>query len=110
MREKKQEGKIVFISYAREDDDLRKELDKHLSELKRQKLIKVWHNQNISPGTEWEREVHTYLDMADIILLLISPDFMASKFCYSVEMERAMERHERGEAHVIPIILRPVDW
>jgi hypothetical protein len=110
MQEKSAEGKTVFVSYANADDDLRKELDKHLSLLKKQHLIKIWHDQDISAGTEWEREIHAHLSTADIILLLISPDFMASKYCFSIEMERAMERHKRGEAQVIPIIVRPVDW
>jgi len=100
----------VFISYAHEDDRLRKELEKHLSRLKRENLIGVWHDRDISAGTEWEREIDTHLNTAQIILLLISPDFMASDYCYSIEMMQAMERHNRGEARVIPIILRPVDW
>ncbi len=110
MKDKSAEGKTVFVSYAHEDDNLRKELDKHLSLLKRQHFIKIWHDQDISAGTEWEREISTHLNTADIILLLISPDFMASKYCFSVEVECAMERHERGEAQVIPIIARPVHW
>ena len=69
----------------------------------------MWHDRNISAGTEWEREINKHLNEADIILLLISPDFIASDYCYSKEMKWAMDRHERGEARVIPIILRPVD-
>ena len=78
--------------------------------LKRHNLIDVWHDQIISAGTEWEREIKTHLDRSQIILLLISPDFIASNYCYCIEMNRAVERHERGEARVIPIILRPVSW
>lgn len=109
MSTENEEGKTVFISYAREDDPLRRELDKHLSQLEKKNLIKVWHHHDISAGTEWESEINKQLDMADIILLLVSPDFMASDYC-SVEMRRAMERHERGEAIVVPIIVRPVHW
>src|SRR6266446_3040431 len=100
----------IFISYAHEDISLLRELEKHLSQLKWQKLIDVWHDRDIDAGTEWEQEIDTHLNTAQIILLLISPDFMASKYCYSVEMQRAMERHQSGSAHVIPIILRPVYW
>src|SRR5205085_8494618 len=64
----------------------------------------------ISPGREWARDIDTHLNTADIILLLVSSDFMASNYCYGIEMKRAMERHTTGEARVIPIILRPVDW
>jgi hypothetical protein len=100
----------VFVSYAHKDHNLRKELDKHLIQMKREGLISVWHDQDISPGTAWEQEIRTHLNTADIVLLLISPDFIASEYCYSVEMTRALERHEARQARVIPIILRPVDW
>jgi hypothetical protein len=103
-------GIKVFISYAHEDDSLRVELDKHLSLLKSQKLIDVWHDRDISAGTEWEQTIDRHLNTAQIILLLVSPDFMASSYCYSIEMKRAMERHEAGDARVIPVILRPVLW
>src|SRR6266446_760551 len=100
----------LFYSYAHEDEELRNQLDKHLSLLKRQGLIAGWHDRQISAGKEWAKEINTHLNTAHIILLLISADFLASNYCYSVEMERALERHEAGEARVIPIILRPVDW
>jgi len=70
----------------------------------------MWHDRKISAGLEWENEIDTYLQKAHIILLLISPDFLASQYCFSIEMKQAIERHERGEARVIPIILRPVYW
>ena len=100
----------VFFSYARKDKDLRDELAKHLKLLVRQKVIKTWHDSDITAGGEWEREIEKQLNSAQIILLLISADFMDSDFCWSVELERAMERHEAREARVIPIILREVDW
>ncbi|SRR6266487_1416171 len=100
----------IFISYAHEDEALRERLDKHLSHLKQQNLISVWHDRDIKAGTEWKYEIDTYLEQAHLILLLISPDFMASEYCYGTEMQRAMERHQAGGACVIPIILRPVDW
>src|ERR1051326_2313187 len=100
----------IFFCYAREDEELLKELEKHLQPLKRQGVIDVWHDRQISAGSEWEREIDAHLNSAHIILLLVSPDFMMSSYCYSKEMTRAMERHERGEACVIPVILRPVYW
>src|SRR5262249_15647431 len=54
--------------------------------------------------------IREHLDNAQVILLLVSPAFMASEHCYCIEMMRAIERHNMGEARVIPIILRPVDW
>jgi hypothetical protein len=100
----------VFFSYAHEDEDLRDELKKHLSMLKRQGLIKDWYDRRIGAGKELNGEIYTHLNAADIILLLVSPDFIDSDYCWDVEVKRAMERHEAGEARVIPVILRPVDW
>ncbi len=103
-------GIKIFFSYAHKDEDLRDELIKHLSEWKRQGLISIWHDRNINAGTEWQREIDIHLNTAQIILLLVSPDFMASEYCSSIEAQRAMERHEAGTACVIPVILRPVHW
>ena len=100
----------VFCCYAHEDQRLLLKLKTHLTPLQREGLITLWADVNINAGIEWEKEIDRHLYAARIILLLISPDFMASEYCYSVEMQRAMERHERGEARVIPIILRPVFW
>ena len=101
---------IVFCSYAHEDETLRNELEKHLSLLQHQGVITTWHDRQIVPGTDWAHAVDSHLKEAAIILLLISPDFMASDYCYSREMELALDRHRQGLAHVIPILLRPVDW
>jgi len=100
----------IYLSYSHKDERFRDELETHLSLLKRQGIIASWHDQNISAGAEWAQEIDTYLNTADIILLLVTANFMASEYCYSIEMMRAMERHKTGEARVIPIILRPVDW
>ena len=100
----------VFFSYAHKDEKWRKELEKHLSLLKRQGLIAGWNDREIGAGKEWKQEIDTHLKTAHIILLLISPDFMVSDFCYGIEMKRAMKRHNAGEARVIPIILHEVDW
>jgi len=100
----------IFFCYAREDEALLKKLKTHLRPLQRQGLIEVWYDRDISAGAEWEQEIKEHLDTAQIILLLVSPDFMDSEYCYSIEMKRALERHANGEAKVIPIIFRPVYW
>lgn len=100
----------IFYAYAREDEDLRDELEKHLKMLEREGVITNWHDRRIDPGKEWEDEIDTHLNTARVILLLISSDFINSDYCWNVEVERAMERHEAGEARVIPVILRSVDW
>ncbi|MBD2461867.1 AAA-like domain-containing protein [Oscillatoria sp. FACHB-1407] len=100
----------VFISYSHRDEKLRERLDSHLSLLRRQEVIQAWHDRKITAGSEWAGAIDDKLNSADIILLLISDQFLASDYCYGIEMQRAMERHEAKEACVIPIILKPVDW
>jgi hypothetical protein len=89
---------------------LREELDIHLANLKQQSKINAWNDRAIEAGIEWDAEIKAHLESARIILLLISPRFMASEYCYDKEMQRAMERHKAGTARVIPIILKPTDW
>jgi predicted negative regulator of RcsB-dependent stress response len=100
----------IFFCYAHEDELLLNKLKSHLIPLQRQGLIDVWHDRDISAGTDWEQQIKGHLNAAQIILLLVSPDFMVSDYCYGIEMQRALERHEWGEARVIPIILRHVYW
>ncbi len=100
----------VFFSYAHEDEKLRDDLAKQLKLLERQGVISAWHDRQIIAGSEWGSAIDTHLDSAQVILLLISPDFLASDYCWDIEVKRAMERHEAGEARVIPVILRPVDY
>ena len=100
----------LFISYSQADDDLREELEIHLYSLERQGAIKPWSDRNIEAGEEWYAETRKQLEAANIILLLITPHFLASRYCYGEEMQRAMERHASGTARVIPIILKPCDW
>jgi hypothetical protein len=99
----------LFFSYSHKDEELRDELAKQLVLLKRQGFIEDWHDRTIDPGDDWRQAIERELNRADIILLLVSPDFLASNFCYDREMLRAVERHEAGDAAVIPIILRPSD-
>ncbi|MEI1374457.1 toll/interleukin-1 receptor domain-containing protein [Nostoc sp. UHCC 0926] len=100
----------VFFSYSHKDEVLRDELATHLSMMKRQGVIEAWHDREISAGSEWANAIDDNLNLADIILLLVSANFLASDYCYDKEMTRAMERHEHKEARVIPIILKPTDW
>ncbi|GHO44568.1 type ISP restriction/modification enzyme [Ktedonospora formicarum] len=100
----------LFYSYANEDERLLKKLEKHLSLLSRQNLISAWQKQNILAGTLWDQELREHLKTAHIILLLVSANFIASDYCFSVEMQEALRRHKVGDAHVIPILLQPCDW
>jgi hypothetical protein len=100
----------VFYSYSHRDERLRKRLEDHLSGLQRRGHIQGWHDRNIDAGSEWKTQIDSRLQSAQVILLLISPAFIASNYCSTLEMTAAMERHKRGEARVIPIILRPCIW
>jgi formylglycine-generating enzyme required for sulfatase activity len=100
----------IFFSYARKDELLRDELAKHLKPLRQEGIIRDWHDREIPPGAEWQNEIDRHLESAQIILLLISADFLASEYCYSFELKRALERHASNEACVIPVILRSCDW
>ena len=100
----------LFYSYSHKDEELRKELEEHLALLRRQGFVSGWHDRMIGAGEEWKGQLDKNLEEAQIILLLISPSFLASDYCYDVETKRALDRDDNGEAKVIPILLRPVDW
>ena len=100
----------IFCSYSHEDEEHFKVLRDWLAPSIRQRSIAWWHDREITPGREWEEDIDKNLDAADIILLLVSPAFMASRYVNEKEITRAIERHERGDARVIPIIVRPADW
>ncbi len=100
----------VFCSYSHKDELLRKELENHLSVFTDQGKISLWHDGIITAGAVWDQEIKDNLNTADIILLLVSSDFMASLYCRKVEVTKAIERHNQGDACVIPIILRRVVW
>jgi len=98
----------IFISYADEDEQLMLELEKHLSSLARSGTIAIFHRHQIPAGADREKEVEEHLVSAHIILLLVSANFIASDNCFSTELKQALERHEAGNVHIIPVILRPV--
>ena len=100
----------LFFSYSHKDEALRDRLEVHLSALKRSGAITTWHDRRIVAGDPLGQRIDENLERADIILLLISPDFLASDYCHDIEMQRALERHAQGTARVIPVILRPCDW
>jgi hypothetical protein len=100
----------LFYSYAHRDEQLRDQLRTHLSLLKWNGVIEEWHDRKIAAGEDWKGQIDSHLAQAKIILLLISADFLASEYCYDIEMNTAMKMHASGEARVIPVILRACDW
>ena len=100
----------VFFSYSHRDQEYRDKLEEHLAGLKRQGLIESWSDRKILPGDAFGDVISAELERASIVLLLISSAFLNSDYCFSIEMARALERHDAKSARVIPIILRPCDW
>lgn len=100
----------VFLSYSHADETLRHKLETHLAMLKREGEIAVWHDRELVVGDHLDSEISEYLETADLIVLLVSADFLASYYCYEREMERALERAKAGEARLAPVILRACDW
>ena len=100
----------MFICYSHADHRFRGSLENHLKGMQRNGMIVTWHDRKITAGMEWRGQIDEHLESARLILLLISADFLASDYCFDVEVKRALERHDSGEACVIPVILRPCDW
>ena len=105
-----QDAVEVFVSYSHKDEELRRELDVQLGVLRRQGEINAWHDRKIAAGSDWKSEIDSRLAGAQIVLLLISPDFVDSDYCRDVEVRQAIAREQEGKARVIPIILRPANW
>jgi hypothetical protein len=100
----------LFLSYSHADEDMKTELDKSLIMLKRSGKIDVWQDRELLPGEEWDDTIKKELATADIILLLVSVDFNNSQYIWDKELAVAMQRQEKGEARVIPVILRACEW
>lgn len=99
----------LFYSYAHEDESLRDELAGHLKIMERRGVIRAWHDRCLTPGKTWGNAIDSQLEKADLVLLLVSADFIKSDYIWSHELDVAMKRHERGDASVIPVMLRAVD-
>lgn len=100
----------IFFSYSHANEAERNQLEVHFAMLKREGLVDTWHDRCLTAGDEFDPGIKMQLEKADIILFLVSPEFLASRYCFDVEMQRAIERHKAGEARVMPIILDTCDW
>jgi hypothetical protein len=108
---KKSDSKVlVFYSYSHKDERYRNRLGVSLSLLRREGAIEEWFDRRITAGDQWADEIAQQMDAAQLILLLVSPDFIASDYCYGKELTQAIERNNRGKAWVIPIIVRPCEF
>ncbi|MEL6968812.1 MAG: toll/interleukin-1 receptor domain-containing protein [Bacteroidota bacterium] len=100
----------IFIAYSRKDVTLLQELRAHLAILERAKLARIWYDGEIEAGSNWEESIKNAMFEANLVLMLISPDFIASDYCYNVEMSRAISLHDQRSLKIIPVILRPCNW
>jgi TIR domain len=100
----------VFIVYAREDMDSRKQLEKHISFLARKKYIRIWHDEKIESGKEWKKNINSELLNSDLIFFIVSSNFLASDYIYEIEMPTALDLHKDKGIPVIPIIMSPCHW
>lgn len=100
----------VFISYSHKDEEFKNSLTEHLSGLVRSGTISEWNDRKIVPGTDWSHEINENLKNSDLILFLISSSFLSSDYCVNIEAETALSMHNSGEAQLIPIVIRAVEW
>jgi hypothetical protein len=100
----------VFFSYSSKDKVWRNRIHTHLASLIHEKAIATWHDRDLLAGARWEPKILAELERADIVLLLISPEFVSSPFCYAREMNYALELQSRGQLAVVPIAVSPCDW
>jgi hypothetical protein len=100
----------AFISYTHRDARYAERLRTALAVLKSQGLVEDWHDRRIRAGAEWAAEIDQHLSSADLVLLLVTPDFLASDYAFGIEVTRALERHAQGAAVVVPVIVRACDW
>ena len=102
----------IFFSYSHADTKLYKQLRKHFAALERATLVQCFADRQILPGDEWDHVIKQALDECDLVLLLVSPDFIASQYCYEEEVQRALERNrtDPNQCRIVPVFLRPCDF
>jgi len=100
----------LFISYAHADEKVLERLHKHLAMMRREGSLESWDDRAISPGKKLDNEIKEALERANVFLALVSPDYLASSYCYEKEFEYAALLEEQGKLRIVPVILEPCDW
>lgn len=100
----------MFISYSHKDEEYKDALLEHMASLRRTGEVEEWHDRKIEPGKNWKNEISQHLHNSTIIIFLISASFINSDYCVEVEAKTAFEKHLKGEALLIPIVIRPTHW
>jgi hypothetical protein len=100
----------LFLSYAHADAEIAETLRKHLAPLRHEGIVHDWQDRDIRPGEHWDDEISTQLESADLVVALLSADFVASDYAYSRELRRAFELHQLRELVLVPVIARACLW
>lgn len=100
----------TFVSYCHADTKLKDELLKHLAPLRRLLLVEHWHDGDISVGDKWEEKIWSQLRSADLVILLVTADFINSDYCYQQELKEAIDRHDAKLTRIVPVIGRNCLW
>ena len=100
----------IFISYAHANESFKDDLVGHLKGIERLVEVDVWDDRRLEGGDLWREEIDAALQNCTIALLLVSKEFIASKFIAEVEIPELLKRHADGELRVVPIIIRPCVW
>jgi len=110
MKTNTKQPKKIFISYAHTDAEFKNQFVKFFAVQKRKGEVELWNDQEIAPGTEWKEAIIQNLKAADIIVLLLSPDFLASDFIWDEELPIVDKLFQENKTKVVPILLRDCDW
>ena len=100
----------AFISYSHADEKYLERLHKHMALLQRERAIETWTDHQIVPGGKLDGEVAKALERSDVFIALVSPDYLASNYCYDKEFEVALRMAESGQLNILPVIVEPCDW
>jgi hypothetical protein len=100
----------LFLSYAHEDRDIVAELRKHLAPLQHEQIVTDWYDLELMPGDDWDREILSQLASSDLVIVMISADFLASNYAYGRELRLALNLHDQERVHLLPVIGRNCKW
>lgn len=100
----------AFISYTHADSAILDKLHTHLAQLKREGLLKSWTDREIKAGGLLNQQIEANLLESNLFLALLSPEYIASNYCYEIEFEKAIELNKQNKLIIIPIIIEPCDW
>ena len=99
----------IFVSYSHLDTPAMERLRTHLAALMRDG-VSVWFDGDLDAGDQLSTGIARALRQADIFVALLSPDYLASNYCWNIEYRRAMNRRARGSMRVVAAVVRPCDW